>query len=229
MFTIDGKPMKTWNVLHGCTFECSYCSVRQMVATRFKDHPKYMGTFEPRISERELARRNFKPGDWVFVGYMGDVACQPVIYRLKLVLDRIRFMPDVNFYLQSKNPEYFVDFLESGGDIPENVVLGTTMETNRLTPQSSAPSPADRYFYMRDLKIVHRRRIMISVEPVMDFNLSIFLPWLQTLRPERVFIGADNYGNNLPEPSAGELHRLIDRLRADDIEVIEKPGLERLL
>lgn len=229
MFEIDGKRMRTWNVLHGCTFQCSYCSVRSLVETRLRNVPKYQNGMAPGFAEREL-RTPFHPGEWVFLGYMGDVACQPEVNILRAI-ERIRTRPKVNFYLQSKNPQVFVRLIEKYGRdaIPANCWLGTTLETTFRHPYSKAPAPAQRFEAMATLRLKYGRDLMVSIEPVMDFNTAVFTFWMATIEPERIFIGADNYHNGLPEPPRAKLREFIDILRDNGHLVVEKPGLGRLL
>jgi len=53
---------------------------------------------------------------------------------------------------------------------------------------------------------------MVSIEPVMDFDLDIFINGLRTIKPEFVYIGYDNYNNKLTEPSKQKVNKLIKRL-----------------
>ena len=72
-------------------------------------------------------------------------------------------------------------------------------------------------------------RKMITVEPVMDFDIDIFLQWIRTINPEQVNIGADSGGNNLPEPSPEKLRKFIQALQAGGTKVHVKDNLKRLL
>lgn len=229
MFEIAGQRMTTWNVLHGCRFDCSYCSVRSLVATKLSKAPKYARGMEPGLAEREI-NRHFKPGEWVFVGYMGDVACQP-FDNVRRVLERIDSMPEVNFYFQSKDPAAFLDW-HGGWPLPRNITFGTTLETNRAYTFSCAPPPVARLeglFRLKSAGYGGPHKTMLSIEPVMDFDLGTFSWWIDAISPERVFIGADNYGHNLPEPSESKLRSLIEAVKSTCPEVILKPGIERLL
>jgi len=49
------------------------------------------------------------------------------------------------------------------------------------------------------------------------------------INPEIVEVGADNYNNNLPEPSPYKVNILLTELRKFGRTVIEKQGLDRLL
>ena len=79
-----------------------------------------------------------------------------------------------NKYLfQSKNPERIYNLRKF---LPEKVVLGTTIETNRIYPEmGDAPPPRDRAWAMFKLQI-EEYQTMITVEPIIDFDgvLSVF-------------------------------------------------------
>ncbi|MGI2335723.1 MAG: DUF5131 family protein [Dehalogenimonas sp.] len=229
MFQIDGKRMKTWNVVHGCHFNCKYCSVRLLVENRLRNTPKYANGMKPGFSEREM-RKAFHPGEWVFIGYMGDIACQPEANILR-VIERIRTRPKVNFYMQSKNPQMFVNLIEKHGRqvFPQNCWLGTTLETTCRVPFSKVPAPIQRFEAMATLRLKYGRDLMVSIEPIMDFSPTVFAFWLATIEPDYIFIGADNYHNHLPEPPRAKLREFIDLLQHDHLNVILKAGLERLL
>jgi hypothetical protein len=64
---------------------------------------------------------------------------------------------------------------------------------------------------MRELPFKNK---VVSVEPIMDFDLEIFVQWLKDIGPVLVHVGYDNYKNNLPEPSLSKTYQLIDQLRA---------------
>ncbi len=133
--------------------------------------------------------------------------------------------PDTRFLLQSKAPRVFLNQLVI---IPNNVYLGTTIETNRFAGYSDwsrAPNPRFRYEDMVNLGGPH---LLISIEPVMDFDVDMLVKWLNMIRPAIIFIGADNYHAGLPEPSWDRVQELLVELRKFVPTVVEKQGLERL-
>lgn len=71
---------------------------------------------------------------------------------------------------------------------------------------------------------------MISIEPVMYFDLDILLDWMRSLLADFISVGADSgHGhNNLPEPSPTKLKQLLDQLELIT-EVRKKDNLSRLL
>lgn len=222
MFTdpSSGIPLKTWNVFVGCKHGCTYCNARRMALTRLKHHLRYKDGFEPHLVP-ELLDRGFQPGEFVFVAYMGDISFCPS-YDFWRILDRIKQFPDTNFLMISKNPGFFLKRQEL---LPLNVILGTTIETNRDYKLSKAPAPLRRWI---DLTTVYRKRKFLSIEPVMDFDLRELTRWIGVLQPSIIEIGADNYHNKLPEPPVDKLEQLISFCRGVCPDVVEKPGLERL-
>lgn len=220
MFLIDGKPMTTWNVLIGCRFECSYCNVRKLVVTRLKNSQRYAEGMKPRLVSELLARR-FRKGQFVFVGYMGDIAWQPK-KNVELVLEVTYNFPDTWFLFCSKNPAVYTEW---GFEYPENLYLGTTIETNQDYVVSKAPPPAERYKAMVQLR--HPKKF-VAIEPIMDFHLGTMVDWMERISPSIIEVGPDNYNNDLKEPPPWKVNMLLENLRKICPTVVEKRGLERL-
>ena len=70
-------------------------------------------------------------------------------------------------------------------------------------------------------------RTMVSIEPVLDFDLFDFVEFIQRISPDYVSIGADSKNKGLPEPSAEKIERLIIELEKFT-EVRIKSNLARL-
>ena len=221
MFLVGGKPMKTWNVFVGCDFLCTYCNARRTALTRLRNSLRYKDGFSPHLVEQELGRK-FKPGSFVFVGYMGDIsfASRPIIIDL---CARIAEQPEVNFLFCSKEPLCYGYWHIV---YPDNLYLGATIETNRDLGLSKAPAPRHRYTAMRALD--HPKKF-IAIEPICDFDLDEMLSWMEEINPQIIEVGADNYHNNLPEPPWEKVEKLLDGLRTFCPTVVEKVGLERLM
>lgn len=211
---------KTWNVFVGCRFDCTYCNARKTALTRLKHLDRYKDGFKPHLVESEL-KKTFKPGEFIFVSYMGDIA-HASQYEFSQILSRIRQFPKTDFLLCSKSPGTFYRF---GIDIPDNVILGTTIESNFDYGHSKAPTPEVRW---KSLGVLNNPRKFLSIEPIMDFDLFTMLKWIKARKPEIIEVGADNYHNNLPEPPWEKVEKLLTNLRAICPQVIEKAGLERL-
>jgi hypothetical protein len=103
---------------------------------------------------------------------------------MEKILGVIKGYPNKTFFFQSKNPSVFYAY-----DFPENVILGITLESNRWIKRcSDALSPSERMNVFCNLKYPKK---FITIEPILDFDLSIFLEWLKNLNPERIYVGYD--------------------------------------
>lgn len=197
----------TWNPIGGkCPHQCSYCYMKM-----FK-----LGELE--LRERFL-RDNLGKDRVIFVGSSCDMWAEEVPNEwIEKVLGRcLQF--DNTYLFQSKNPTRFFGF---GYPIP--CILGTTLESNRDYHCSQAPSPWKRWQAMKSLLM----QTMVSIEPIMDFDLEEFTNWLYALRPSFVSIGADSKGHKLPEPSGDKVTDLIAALETFT-EVRPKKNLQRLM
>jgi len=105
-----------------------------------------------------------------------------------------------------------------------------TIESNRDYPEiyGYAPKPYVRfqsmlYFFPEKLQK------MLTIEPILDFDLEEFSWMIENIKPVQVNIGADTGNNNLPEPSKEKITGLIKKLEDFKIKVVLKPNLKRLL
>jgi len=198
---------KTWNPVVGCLHNCVYCWARRLAETKLKDVERYRDGFVPKLVDKELSKRFHRQN--VFVSDMGDLFGEWVPNEwITRVIDAIKQSPTSNFLFLTKNPGKYLKYVEL---YPENLVLGATIETNRDYNVSNCPTTYERYKYMRELPFKNK---VVSIEPVMDFDLEIFVQWLKDIGPVLVHVGYDNYNNNLPEPLLSKTYQLIDQLRA---------------
>ena len=167
----------------------------------------------------ELSRR-FHSGEFIFVGYMGDISFATRDEVGFILAQTIEFFSETSFLFCSKNPAVYLSWELA---FPDNLYLGTTIETNRDYGLSKAPPPLERFRAMAE----HARKF-VSVEPVMDFDLEVMTRWLSEIKPDIVEIGADNYHNHLPEPSWEKVEALLVALREFVPRVVEKDRLQRL-
>lgn len=206
----------TWNTVKGkCPHGCHYC------------YMKRWGEQKPvRFDTKEL-KVDPGAGNFIFVGSSCDMFASKI--PLKWITDTLRHCRefDKNRYLfQSKNPQRIY---EMRSYLPEDAVLGTTIESNRLYRQmGNAPNPTDRAEAMFILRN-QGYRIMITIEPIMDFDIDDLVSMVIACRPNWINIGANtNHKIKLVEPAPSKVMELIDKLKSIN-EVKVKPNLRRLM
>jgi len=218
------KNAKTWNPFKGCEFDCSYCKPSfQLQAKRQKHNCDECYRYEPHVHPERLA--DIPKAEIVFVCGNGDIAFCPAAF-LRQMIEAIRTQNEKDekkgysrvYYLQTKRPESLFDFVS---ELPANVVLVTTLETNRdegYQLVSKAPPPSERY---RQFLALDWPMKVVTIEPVMDFDHAEFLRWLVGLDPEYVWFGFNSRleSISLPEPATAKAQRFVDALADNGIEV----------
>ncbi len=192
---------KTWSPFKGCEFDCTYCRPSfQKQAKRQKQRCLDCYNYVPHCHHERLDK--IPSADIVFVCGNADISfCDPGFARR--IIERINIhnvrCPAKTYYFQSKRPEYFEQFLKL---FPDNVILLTTLETNRdagYTSVSKAPVPTERY---RQFKALDYPRKVVTIEPVMDFDPAVFSRWITEIGPEYVWLGFNSRPKQVqfPEP-----------------------------
>jgi hypothetical protein len=224
------KGAKTWNPFKGCKFDCSYCKVSfQLQAKRQKQNCIDCYNYKPHIHEDRL--NQIPNAEIVFVCGNGDISFCPPDFTLKIIdsiKKRNQKHPHQVYYFQSKRPEYFNQFLSQ---FPENVILVTTMETNRdegYASISRSPAPTERYRQFKNL--VYPRKVL-TIEPMIDFDLETFTEWIIALALEYVWMGYNSrpYNVSYPEPSKEKIIQLMNDLNKAGIEIRLKTMRELIL
>lgn len=185
----------TWNTVKGqCPHDCVYCYMKS-----FKLNPI-------RFDHSEL-KTDLGSGNVIFVGSSCDMWADvlPVDW-IKQTLAHCCEYPDNEYLFQSKNPSAFHRYMSW---MPPNFILGATIESDIDHPVSKAPCIKDKVAAMVELDC----RKMVSVEPILKFNLDQFTSQLKSIGAEFISIGADSKRHNLPEPSKDEVAALIENLR----------------
>lgn len=198
----------TWNPIKGeCSHNCSYCYMKV-----WKQKPI-------RLVDKEL-EDDLGEGNFIFVGSSTDMFAEDVNYGWVMqVLKVCRNYPKNKYLFQTKNPKRLKNFKSQ---FPKDFVIGTTLESNRSYVQfSKAPDIGERVSYMQ------WDNVMITIEPIMDFDLEPFVNVIKRIKPRWVNIGADSKGHKLPEPSPEKIELLIAELRKFT-EVKIKKNLKRL-
>lgn len=206
----------TWNPIGGeCPHNCDYC-YRKSMMRRPTTRSKYIG--KPRIYDVK------KPvtDKVIFVCSMTDLfADEMPVFNIGWVLERCRNFQLNTYLFQTKNPKMFREFHRSF--YPENSIFGTTIESNRDYTGTKAPCVHER---AKELAKIEGRK-MVSIEPIMDFDLEELVSLIKKVKPEFVSIGADSKKSNLKEPSREKVEDLIIELkRFTNVRI--KPNLNRL-
>ena len=176
----------TWNPFKGCGFNCTYCepSFKRQAKRAKCDLCKI---YIPHFHRDRL--KKFPSAKTLFVCGNGDIsyAIPPVMEEILVaVAGRVVKRPKTTFYWQSKNPAFFADYLD--WFINPNYVLLTTLETNRdegYHDISHAPLPSDRWVAFKDLDWPRK---ILTVEPILEFDLGPFLEMILKVNPEMVYL-----------------------------------------
>ena len=202
----------TWNPIKGkCSHACSYCYMRQ---ERLKPL---------RLEEKEL-KDDLGKGNFIFVGSSTDMFAEDVPEGWILQVLKKCGEHDNSYLFQTKNPKRFHEFFKF---FPERSTFGTTIETNRsghISKYSKAPSVEERALGMKGLKSKER---MLTIEPIMDFDIYELMDLIRCICPKWVNIGADSKRHGLPEPDLEKIFTLKEKL-AEFTEVKQKKNLSRL-
>lgn len=198
--------VEQWNPFVGCGHNCTYCvpSFQRQTKRRGKKNCPDCYNFVPHEHPKRLTNSLHKTRfmQFIFTCANSDIAFCPTGY-LEKILAKIRKESGKTFLIQSKNPKTF-----NRTSFPENVILGTTIETNRdklCKAIATAPPPSQRY---KDfLKIKHPLK-MVTIEPVMDFDLDVIVEWMKNIKPCMIWLGYDSKKCHLPEPELEKLKEL---------------------
>lgn len=216
----------TWNAVKGkCSHDCSYCYMKRF------DNLKPV-----RLDESEFTT-DLGTDNTIFVGSSCDMWADdiPVEWILK-ILNYCEKYPDNTYLFQTKNPKRLVGVLdELHGGLKfhwiKKGIIGTTIETNRDRSNgseydvSAAPAPRKRFEALYRATCTHK---MVSIEPIMDFDVEVMIDWMKRLDPDFVSIGADSRGCDLPEPSSDKIQKLITAI-SKFTTVKTKSNLKRIM
>jgi len=214
----------THNDIKGkCFHNCSYCYM-DSIRKRYNQKER-----EPYLDEKELSK-NLGSGNIIFIGSSTDMWAKNIpdewIYK---VLDHISKYYGNTYLFQSKNIGRLAEFLLL---MPRKCRIGTTIETNRRYPcMGDTPSPDFRSYSMCNLGYAKRPdgfELFVTIEPVLDFDLDIFVDLLKNCNADFINVGADSGNNHLPEPEPEKIRELIKELEKFT-KVHLKKNLKRLL
>lgn len=203
----------TWNPIRGCCpHECSYCYMKG----------KPIGDL--RFVEKEMDI-NLGMGKKIFVGSSTDMFADSVPMEwIAEVLRKCRKNPNNQYLFQTKNPIQLLSFPFAFPQ--DDVMIGVTIESNRDYEYSKAPQIYDRVYGLKELS-KYSFPLMVSIEPILDFDLIQFIEILSSIMPVFISIGADSKNHNLPEPPPDKLKAFIKHLGFLELKL--KDNLKRLM
>jgi len=207
----------TWNTVKGrCPHDCSYCYM--------KAHGEQK---DLHFDEKEL-NTDLGEGNFIFVGSSCDMWAESVPDEwIAKTIAHCRKYQRNNYLFQTKNPARFVRFLQHD-TFPVGTVLCTTIETNRDYVQMGiAPNTHERAMQMGSYELRTYAK-MVTIEPIMDFDIKELAYYICLTGAVQVNIGADSKGHGLPEPSGYKIKLLIEALPGY-ITVEQKPNLKRIM
>ncbi len=129
---------KTWNPFKGCAFDCVYCTPSfQKQSKRQKRLCQNCYTYTPHCHEDRLSK--IPSGRIIFVCGNADISFCPLEFAQRIIQRIVEHNARAahrTYYLQSKRPVCFEPLLAS---LPNNVILLTTLETNRDEGYDASP------------------------------------------------------------------------------------------
>jgi len=202
----------TWNTVKGeCPHGCSYCYMHRW------------GKQKPvRFDEKEL-KTDLGSGNFIFVGSSCDMFANdiPEDWIIRTLEHCEKF--DNKYLFQTKNPLRFLNI-----NMPPNCIMCTTIESNRKYDlMCSSPEPLMRANAMHDISSCGMS-VIITVEPILDFDIAEMVNIMRSVAPLQINIGADSGNNHLPEPPKEKILQLIHELEKFTV-VQQKSNLKRLL
>ena len=209
-----------WNPFVGCRHDCIYRinSFQRQLKRWAKKNCDECYDFAPHTHperhNQSLPKTRYI--QFIFTCSSGDIAFCRIDY-LEEIIARIQSDPDRTFLIQSKNPKTFKRVI-----FPKNVILGTTLETNKdelCEGISKAPKPSQRY---KDFLEVNHPLKMVTIEPVIDFDLNVMIDWIGNINPCMVWLGYDSGKNKLPEPKLEKVKSLHWELAKSGFVVVLK-------
>jgi DNA repair photolyase len=179
-------------------------------------------------------KTHFGSDKFIFVGSSTDIFAKDVPHQWwERVITFCKNKPKNKYLFQTKNPESLYHFInveyESIIDFfRKNIICITIESSHNFRPEyGNSPEIIDRFIFAQKLKELGCQ-IMITIEPIMDFELEFFVSYMKEVTPIQINIGADSGNNNLPEPSKEKVLALISELEKFT-KVVQKPNLKRLI
>jgi DNA repair photolyase len=187
---------------------------------------KRWGELKPvRFDEKEL-KTDLGENNFIFVGSSNDLFCDDNYAEwINDTIIHTRHFQKNQYLFQSKNPERMTHYLDLVS--PDNTTFCTTIESNRDYFISKAPSVNGRAHWIKDIRD-NGFKIMITIEPILDFDLERFVDLIRQVNPFQVNIGFNTSNIKLPEPSKTKTLELINEIQKFT-KVIIKSNSKRIL
>ena len=208
----------SWNPIQGCSHDCVYCYARAM-KKRFRQSDEV--GFKPELLKDKLGN-----GNTIFVGSVSDLGGEWVkrTWLEKTLYHCSKF--DNTYWFLTKNPGGLIPYVEQ---LPEKSILGVTLETNRdYKGISKAVSTEQRATdFLKVLRLNEQRKhpckIMVCMEPLLDFDTVEYAQMVHSLKPDFTYIGLNSGKAEIPEPPEEKLRHLYESLLAfSDVMVKDK-------
>ena len=186
----------TWNVIKGkCYHNCEYCYMKRFAQK------------EIHFDESEF-KTDLGSGNFIFIGSSNDMWADNIPTAwIDKILEHAEKFPGNTYLFQSKNPKRFLEYNQRLKK--SNIILGATIETNRDSKFTGGQAPSAR---AESLRMLTGHRKMITIEPILEFDLEDLVRLIREADSEFVNIGADSKNYHLPEPSKDKIHALIQEL-----------------
>ena len=216
----------TSNPIRGaCAHDCDYCYMKELFERFGQDQTL-------RLDEKEL-ECSYGKDKFIFMGSSTDAwAANVPTEDIVRMYDHCLEYPGNKYLLQSKNPMRFLEpDLISHPLMQEKdiLVFGTTLESNRDYKVSKAPCVTER---IEALKKLHEIgfNVMLSIEPLMDFDLADMFQLISEAQPYMVAIGLNTSRRvKLPEPSKDKVLALLQGIDQMGITIVQKESLKDFL
>ena len=208
------------NPIGGSCYDCIYCYIHGIkgMKVRFPNlRNKYSGDFRlyPKILEKK-----YKDNELIFFCDCIDWLHKDMpITIINKIIEWIKKSPKATFLSLTKNPFRYFQL-----EIPSNVILGCTIESNINYPQySNSPPQINRLKNMIKLEGYSDNLRFLSIEPILTFNFDEFLLYIEEINPNfGIAIGYDNHNNRLLEPKLKDTMSLRNKLIVNGFNVIDK-------
>jgi len=217
----------TWNPCWGCSHECKYCYAKK-IAEKFE-----CGNFEECHFRPHFLKDKFpNDGTIIMVASMGDIFCDGMKdHWIEQIIEKCFEATNNRFLFPTKNPSRAIDWLPKMDGLQQRPIIGTTLETNRDTPWSKAPTPTERFtdlWYSTDEHAYSIHDTFLSLEPLSDFDMLTLVYMVKKIRPIAVEIGLENYTHFTETVSDFKICTLLRWLKHYRIPYVLKKNLEHM-